>query len=195
MWVPVKEWLIRLADESILERRKVSTIGYIWRKPSSKCFRLMDLPSEPRLMIFEYVVAPEGEVYPVNSVQVSKYFPNTTVAEREQCHVILGIGYKPMEDIRDGRFGRMVYGSENYPYEARKPVATPNLDLLYVSKKVKDEALRIGWEDPLRCFIDHQIFIAVADSKVGVVTRFECPWSYQAQLHGQVLVQVPRHQC
>lgn len=67
----------------------------------------------------------------------------------------------------------MMHHSRGYPYEVRDNVPAPNLALLYFNKKLTEEVLHIRWEGSLRCFIDHQIFTAVADSKVGVATRFD----------------------
>jgi hypothetical protein len=56
--------------------------------------------------------------------------------------------------------------------EARDKTAAPNLTLLQVSKQVHNEALTAGWSGLKRCFIDHQILTAVADSKIGLALRF-----------------------
>jgi len=92
------------------------------------------------------------------------------MADRENAHITMDIGYKK-EHVTGGGLSYMMWG-RYHPQEARDPVASPNLSLLYVSKQVHAEALRAGWEGLKRCFIDHQIFTAVADSKVGVSQQF-----------------------
>ena len=165
-WIPLKDWLVQLADESILSKRNASSIDYFWHKRNGRTFRLMDLPAELRLMVFERVIAPSGEVYPLNKVYKSGNEPSHyTAFDRENSHITLGIGYK------EGGLNHMMYGRE-HPQENRKPVPPPNLVLLYVSKQIQAEALQAGWEGLKRCFVDHQIFTSVADSKIGVAQRF-----------------------
>ena len=123
----------------------------------------MDLPIELRRIIFEYVIAPAGEVYPLRKVWRHGWRSNTTLEECENAHITLGIGYI-REEARHGEFRE--------PKEAHEKVLPPELALLCVSKQVKDEVLKAGWEGPKRCFYDHQIFTAVADSKVGAAANF-----------------------
>jgi hypothetical protein len=98
-WVSLKEWLIKLADDSILDKRNASSIDYFWRKRSGKVFRLMDLPVELRLMIFERIVAPGGEVYPLSKMKVDGRPRDETEDERKNSYITLGLGYHAIFDI------------------------------------------------------------------------------------------------
>ena len=166
-WIPVKKWLLELGDNSILIKRSASSITNFWYSRGGKIFRLMDLPSEIRLMIFEQVIAPGGEVYPLSKLPKSGWRPDSTAVGRESAHVTLGIGYNK-DHLGLGYMG----WCQSTMLEYREPTAAPNLTLLYVSKQVQAEALQAGWEGLKRCFIDHHIFTATVDSKIGVAQRF-----------------------
>jgi hypothetical protein len=168
-WLPVQQWLVQLADESILAKRSTFSITYFWHKRGGKHFRLMDLPVELRLMIFDRMIAPSGEIYPLNKALLLA-FRQATIAQptHEYSYITLGGGYRK-DDITSGS----MYEPEPWALEYREPVPPPNLNLLYVSKQVKEEALRIGWEYSKRCFINPYIFTTVADSKIGVAKRFD----------------------
>jgi hypothetical protein len=110
-WIPVREWLIKTGDTSILSKRTASTVDYFWHKRNRKTFRLMDLPVELRLMIFERVIAPSGEVYPRNKAYKSWSSSKVTKTELENGHVTLGTGYNTVETAR--RCGTMQWKSAN----------------------------------------------------------------------------------
>jgi hypothetical protein len=129
-WVPVKEWLVQLADSSILGKRNTSPITFFWHKRNGKTFRLMDLPVELQLMIFERVIAPSDEVYPLNKAFLSTLdWAATTQTTQENLYITLGCGYSK-EDMLSGCYGAV--GS--FALECREPIPPPNLNLMYVSK-------------------------------------------------------------
>ncbi|KAJ4377756.1 hypothetical protein N0V83_000586 [Neocucurbitaria cava] len=157
-WIPIEEWLLQsLANKDLIKSRGVESVDYFWRRRSKKTFRLMDLPIEIRLMIFEHVISKDGEVYPR-----SKGARGYEDDENSTLHVTFGYGYKT---------GRTDDGSYAASHNI-KAVAKPVLTLLYVSKQVKEEALRAGWEGLKRCFVQPYAFVAVADSRVGVAIRY-----------------------
>jgi hypothetical protein len=172
-WLPVQQWLVQLADDSILAKRSTSSITYFWHKRGGKHFRLMDLPVELRLMIFERMIAPSDEIYPLNKAFLS-VGDRTMIAQstHEYSYITLGGGYCKEDITGYCHTGRM-YESAPWALEHREPVSPPNLNLLYVSKQVKEEALRIGWKYSKRCFIIPHMFTSVADSEIGVAKRFD----------------------
>ena len=84
-WIPLEQWLLGLADDEVLRRRSLESQTSFYYQRNGKHFRLMDLPVELRLMIFEYTIAPAGEVYPL-------YINNGPIADQR---IILGVGYDP----------------------------------------------------------------------------------------------------
>jgi hypothetical protein len=107
----------------------------------------MDLPVELRLMIFEYTIAPTGEIYPL-------YIDKKPF----DCRIYMGIGYDP--NSPPPMFGYLA--PANYTLESREKVPPPDTTILHVSKQCRDEGLRAGWEGMRRCFIDVLNFVLVA---------------------------------
>jgi hypothetical protein len=169
----VQQWLVQLADDSILAKRSTSSITYFWHKRGAKHFRLMGLSVELRLMIFERMIAPSGEIYPLNKAFLSAGH-RTLIAQstHEYSYITLGSGYRK-EDITGYCHTASMYEPAPWALEYREPVPPPSLNLLYVSKQVKEEALCIGWEYSKRCFISPYMFTSVADSKIGVAKRLD----------------------
>ncbi|KAF1850154.1 uncharacterized protein K460DRAFT_350253 [Cucurbitaria berberidis CBS 394.84] len=157
VWVPIKDWLLRFADTDLLRRRGTTSVTYFFRKRSKQPFRLMDLPVEIRLMIFEFAIAPAGKVYPRSKASKNDWPADVSKVKPQDEHITLGIGYNNTSSQR---------------VEVYQETPPPNLSLLYINKKVKDEALKAGWEGLKRCFVDYPAFSSVAESKIGVATRF-----------------------
>lgn len=141
--VPLKEWLMKLADDSILYKRDTSSITHYWYKRGGRKFRLMDLPAELRLMIFEYVVAPCGEVYPLSQALKPPWKNQRTDKEFEDAHVVLGDGYHHRLDPNYSP-GYMLARSRGSNHEAYGPGQATELALLRVSRQVNAEALQAG---------------------------------------------------
>jgi hypothetical protein len=58
-WRPVKDWLLEIADDEVLEKRGVGLATQQWWARNGKKFR-ETLPVELRLIVWEYVVGGEG---------------------------------------------------------------------------------------------------------------------------------------
>lgn len=172
-WTPIEQWLVKLADLAILKKRSTSSITYFVNRRSGRVFRLMDLPVELRLAIFELVIFPSGEVYPINMVFRRPWSPGTIISkqERENDTLSLGFGYNSKDTDRF-KAGFIVPNSGSQPQEVSAGSQAPSLALLCVSKQIKQECLRAGWEGLKRCFVNCEIFAAVADSKLGVALQF-----------------------
>jgi hypothetical protein len=177
-WIPVKDWLLKAGDDSTLQLRGASSIKYFLRKRDPNKFRLMDLPTELSLMIFERVVAPKGEVYSLSKALKAQWRPDVTTAERQNAHLSLGIGYDGIPHIRDGALSYMFGEDSDDPLEHQKRISPPSLVLLYVSKQVQAEALTVGWEGVKRCFLQPSLFTIVADSNIGVATLGRIQFSF-----------------
>ncbi|KAI8931803.1 hypothetical protein NX059_011440 [Plenodomus lindquistii] len=171
-WIPLFKFLLDLADPNILHRRGLKSSSYFWYKRTKKTFRLMDLPTELRLQIFEYAMAPMGEIYPLN--KACKQF--TLDQDFTRHHITPGIGYE--KDCLDYYLHNLITGGPGTPYrgsttyEHRAPVSAPNMSLLYVNKQVSQEVLQTAWEAPKKCFLDHWLFIPVLESRIGAAARF-----------------------
>lgn len=170
-WTPLKDWLLELADDDMIRRRSSGRAAQIWWKRNGIIAPLMKLPVELRLQIFEYVIAPQGEIYPISLIRYDDYNDNGSKENRAQAHVIMGICYNSRNfDLT--MWGGRCYTALCYPVEARTPVCPPNTALLLVSKQIHQEAMQAGWEGVKCCFLDHQIFTAVSDSKIGTALNF-----------------------
>lgn len=170
-WTPLKDWLLELADDEMIRRRSSGRAARIWWERNGIIAPLMKLPVELRLQILEYVIAPQSEIYPISLIGYDDYNDNGSKENRAQAHVIVGIGYDSRNfdfTIRGGR----CYTALCYLMDARTPVSPPNTALLLVSKQIHQEAMQAGWEGVKRCFMDHQIFTAVSDSKIGAALNF-----------------------
>jgi hypothetical protein len=106
-WVVWSEWLVQLADDSILDKRSISPVTYLWNKRVGNKFRLMALPVELRHMIFEHVIAPTDEMYPLRQIFHDEWRIDVTQLQREQSHITLGIGYQN-DDILNGKLSCMM---------------------------------------------------------------------------------------
>lgn len=158
-WIPLEQWLLGLADDEVLRRRSLESQTSFYYQRNGKHFRLMDLPVELRLMIFEYTIAPAGEVYPL-------YINNGPIADQR---IILGVGYDPQS--LPPFFGANRFSSVTI--ESRDIIPSPDTTILRVSKQCRDEGLRAGWEGVRRCFIDPYNFKWVAAGwNLGIAPRF-----------------------
>jgi hypothetical protein len=184
-WVDFNTWIHTLApvfkdsDEAYEAQR-------YWWKVNGKSFRLMDLPTELRLVIFEFALAPGRKIYPMSAdhayLMQNSYGHESLVWGREKS-IVLGRGHPQVyrwsgpitdselhepypewrdEDLDDiySRYFRpeIIYDSEE-----------PNLSLLQVSKRVYAEALQAGWENTRKCFAESRVFSTV------LATRDLCP--------------------
>ncbi|CBX96265.1 predicted protein [Plenodomus lingam JN3] len=183
IWVPLSTWLVGLADPNLMRIRGIDSSNYFWRKRSKATFRLLDLPAEIRLMIFELAFGPSKSIYPLTrdctslSGQQTRY---TLCQDFSSQPIMLGFGYKIGNRVRDPML-EALEGTIEGPgdrfkmpetYEAGKNVPEPPLALLCVSKQVNAEALQAAWEATSKCFLEYWIFIAVASSRVGVAIRY-----------------------
>ena len=134
-------------------------------EPQNQVFRLMDLPKEVRLRILGMAIAPDGEIYPLNS---ALRHTRVSLFERKISHVVIGIGYSNTyrKDLNSSG-----YSSYVFTYELKESTP-PNIDILCVSKQLCNEGLQAAWEGTKRCFIDSTIFTTVPDSRIGVMANF-----------------------
>jgi hypothetical protein len=125
----------------------------------------MDLPKEVRLRILEMAIAPDGEIYPLNSALRHTW---VRLSEQETSHVVMGIGYSNTyrKDLTSSG-----YSSWAFTWELKES-APPNIDILCVSKQLCDEGLQAAWEGTKRCFVDPMIFTTVLDSRIGVMAKY-----------------------
>jgi len=105
----------------------------------------------------EMAIAPDGEIYPLNS---ALRHTRVSLFERKISHVVMGIGYSNTYRKYLNSSG---YSSYVFAW-GLKESAPPNIDILCVSKQLCDEGLQAAWEGTKRCFIDSIIFTTVPDS-------------------------------
>lgn len=184
-WIPITEWLVELANKSYFDRRNAASDICFWYNRGEKAFRLLDLPPEIRLAIYEDVIAPQGEVFPLSKAtkppfikydtgdRFGRYveYPEATMSECENARVTLGIGYLREDISKQEGIGRIIRGNKSWSKELRDDIPAPDISLFFVSKQVGAEALKLAGESPTRCFIDHRMFAAVASSKIGVAIQ------------------------
>ncbi|KAF2110603.1 hypothetical protein BDV96DRAFT_603691 [Lophiotrema nucula] len=168
-WIPIKEWLLLLPDPTILKKRSPMMVSLKWWQRNGKTFPLMELPSEIRLIIFEYALG--GELYPLPTIWREGYYYSDDLESKQQAPISMGIGLK-REMLEYGRITEMIYGGYEYAIPDRSNISAPCTALQLVSKDVQEGVLKAGWEGLRKCFLCHQIFTAVADSKTGLAVRF-----------------------
>ena len=156
-WIPLEQWLLSLADDEVLRRRSLESQTSFYYQRNGKHFRLMDLPVELRLMIFEYMIAPAGEIYPLCLHKPS--------LDRQ---IVLGIGYDPNSPPRLSGY----LGLYTYTLESRDKIPPPDTTILRVSKQCRDEGLRAAWEGVRRYFVDPFNFEFVATELRFFAPRF-----------------------
>jgi hypothetical protein len=147
-WMPLEQWLLSLADDEVLRRRSLESQTSFYYQRNGKHFRLMDLPVELRLTIFEYTIAPAGEIYPLY----------TKAGPFVEPRIIMGIGYDPKSPS-------LFYGYRQHLYfspESRDEIPQPETTILRVSKQRRDEGLRASWEGLRRCFVNSCNFDFIA---------------------------------
>lgn len=134
-------------------------------EPQNQVFRLMDLPKELRLRILEMAIAPDGEIYPLNT---ALRYTRVSLFERKISHVVMGIGYSKTyrKDLKSSGYSSYVFTWE------LKESAPPNIDVLCVSKQLCEEGLQAAWKGTKRCFIDSTIFTTVLDSRIGIMAKY-----------------------
>jgi hypothetical protein len=134
-------------------------------EPPNQVFRFMDLPKEVRLRILEMAIAPDGEIYPLNSALHHTW---ACLSMQATSHVVMGIGYSKTyhEDLTPSWCHAFDFSWE------LKESAPPNIDILCVSKQLCDEGLQAAWEGAKRCFIDPSIFTSVLVSRIGVMAKY-----------------------
>ena len=103
----------------------------------------MELPTELRLKIFEYVIAPQGKIYPLSKIHQSDYREGASIENRKKGHVVMGTGYQS-RSVGETFWLGLAYTAHHYPMEARKDVPPADTAHLYVKKQVHQEALQAG---------------------------------------------------
>ncbi|KAF2830611.1 hypothetical protein CC86DRAFT_164001 [Ophiobolus disseminans] len=164
-WMPIKEWLLTIPHAEVGAGRTTFQMTRTFWQRNGRVFGFMDLPVDARNTIYEHVFG--REIYPLPKMDGT--WQDEFV--RRVTGIVLGAGYtqKLIEsyDYKSMRF-------DDFVHEAYKPVHTPNLAVLRVRKQVCEEALKIGWESALKCFNDDQLFVLVAEAKLGPLLKFNC---------------------
>lgn len=173
-WIPLKDWLVSLAAQDHLQGYLKSSRGLNaqrkWWRLNRKVFKIMDLPAELRMTIFEHVLGPQ--IHPLSTVSRYKHNFNT-------ARITFGFGYN-RDMFRDHNVShlfipRCVATTE----ETRPPIPEPNLSILRLSKQTHKEALKAGWESTRKFFVDSDQFSAVVDT--GITPSYN--WIAKVQLN------------
>ncbi|KAF2874508.1 hypothetical protein BDV95DRAFT_487903 [Massariosphaeria phaeospora] len=138
-WTSLKTWLAEHLGEWYQYPIGALFCQQKWWKKNGKVFPLMQLPTELRLLIFRHILG--YDIRPTafgNDVTLgSKYWNNPWSVRRSQ----------------DDSY--ITY------LQALALVPEPDYTIFRVSKQVRDEAFRAGWEGTRKCFVDLECFLEV----------------------------------
>jgi hypothetical protein len=144
-WLDFRQWLLLKRHPESLVGKAGYVAQYKWYKLNGKKFRLMDLPVELRLMIFERTLG--RYLYSLRKVD----------NVRQTSFVNWGLG---LPNPNEFHHHKMPFASDEHTI-AGYTACKPNLAVLQVSKQVKDEALQAGWQDTRKCFFDPYHFTSI----------------------------------
>ncbi|KAF1911213.1 hypothetical protein BDU57DRAFT_543574 [Ampelomyces quisqualis] len=131
----------------------------MWWKLNGKKFRLLDLPAELRVMIFERVLGPR--VYPLSTIPG---YNDRDSNAHQNATVCWGLGFYTADARRRQRIPGWLWGG--HPHTIAGPsVSQPNLAILQLNKQIHAEALRAGWEGSCKCFFSPRQFQSVIEAR------------------------------
>ena len=158
-WVSLKRWLL---SKQIPEKKLVGEVGYKvqrkWWKLNGKKFKIMSLPTELRLSIFEHALGPR--IYPLSTVDSTECYDDVA---RENAAVHWGLGFHNCADNWKCRLPLWVFHG-NQHIVTGPSACEPNVALLQVSRQVNREASQAGWENTRKCFFSINQFASVLDA-------------------------------
>ncbi|KAF2000618.1 hypothetical protein P154DRAFT_465878, partial [Amniculicola lignicola CBS 123094] len=168
-WIPIKQWLLTLANPKLLEERAGIKAMNQWWPRNGQFFNLMGLPAELRYMILEQAVAPE--VYPLSqSITDLRAYKEASATDLEQSLLVLGIGYSRHLIRRGSALSSLMNYTE--VFEDLPGVPPPCLDVLLTNKKVHEEALQAVWNTSRKCFLAPVFFDLAVKSGVGPALKY-----------------------
>ena len=165
-WIPIKEWLLTIPHPNVGKDRTTFQMTRTFWQRNGRVFRFLDLPADARNVVYEHVLG--REIYPLPKMH-KMWVDDEWV--RQITNVVLGVGYT-RKLVDTASYQNM--GFDKFVPEACEPIHAPNLAILRVCKQVSAEALKIGWESPLKCFNDDQMFVLIAEAKLGPLQKFNC---------------------
>jgi hypothetical protein len=170
-WRSISQWLLTFESS----RHREYGVPAIhaqqkWWRRNGRVSKLMELPAEIRLHIFEHVLGPK--IYPIVTdfkVPVD-WSVNPPINQRDQ-RLVLGNGYsRPL--LTTPHYVRIT--SVDNIEELGERVPAPNLSILAISKQVRSEALQAGWEGTRKYFFDTMIFQSVVQAQGGPRANYNC---------------------
>jgi hypothetical protein len=164
-WVAFFEWLHTAVDNmSVFTGKNANAMQHGWWKVNGKTFPFLELPCE--LCDKVYSLALGSNIYPLSTVRYADIDDTKACAA---ARLMLGMGYVS-KDLERSIYGYL--SSDRYMPKAPKPVYKSNLALLYVSKQVSAEGLRVGWIRKRKCFFDTRMFTLATRASAGSAMQF-----------------------
>ncbi|KAF2130386.1 hypothetical protein P153DRAFT_356163 [Dothidotthia symphoricarpi CBS 119687] len=165
-WMPLKTWLLSMqSPTSRLDGERGFKAQRKWWRLNGQKFRLLDLPAEVRMLVFEHAFGPR--LYPLSTVSAHDAFDESA---RQNAAVKLGLGRYNAKDHANPHTGLSWLTSGCPANTIDYTVPAPNLALLRVSKQVFREALCAGWENTRKTFFSPRHFASVLDA--GITPSF-----------------------
>lgn len=176
-WIPIQTWLIEMAENSrAIRARSPESIQYFWNKRNGRTFNFAKLPAEIRCIILRHAMAPEGEIYPLSGHHC-KSVPEwdcvfTAAAPSEHARIFMGFGYNGGRSGYKSKDGEVARPPCQIAPETHPRIHPPCTALLFVSRWLTDEALKAGWNTPVKCFIDANNFVHTLYSKSAPIQQY-----------------------
>ncbi|KAF2623521.1 hypothetical protein BU25DRAFT_461906 [Macroventuria anomochaeta] len=89
-----------------------------------------------------YAIAPEDDIYPIRDLVKQRSYPESTVAQRKKSRIFMGTGYAGGRQLKLMNGDTSKYGRHK-PVEIDPKVSLPNTNPLLVSKRMKEELLKM----------------------------------------------------
>ncbi|KAF2866940.1 hypothetical protein BDV95DRAFT_611232 [Massariosphaeria phaeospora] len=160
-WMLMREWLLSMPYfRTMTTGLPGPEAQRKWWALNGLTFRFMELPSELRLVIYEYVLG--EELYPL-PIARTVYPDSYQHSLDETARVTLGLGCSPTSFPMKSRLWRYIL-KHDQSYISQQCVIGPNPAILCLSKQVHNEAMHLGWETPRKCFVTAPMFKMVLDA-------------------------------